>query len=557
MTSIGGGVSSAHNFMGLHFATTPQGFKPLDNQNKDIQGNKYLTAGQRHQMMADGYKKAHGFGNQISDSIHRNQAAAANARAQQTYSNAAANGNITRFEQRQINGANRDAKIANKQVEVDTARTHLGNVERNAARDGKITPWEQTSINSARGNLSRLEGELGRMKSNDRRLDARDARLNTPGARMGSAIQDAFHIGRNVGTPAPQPWTTPARLPDCRCGGFQVPGSGATSGRIGSHIAMDNGHLRFTNSNGVGFDGTKYLNSGERFQRMQSGADKAQFKFSDSVHQHQASQAQQRLSNAYANAGADGFRSNFEQRDINAAQRDVNIANKQVSYDTQRRHVGNLERQFAADGKITTSERQQLQSARQQLGAMGAELRNLRRDDARMDRQDAAVKNNPFAQFANNMGVANHHAQQFMQNFQPMRLPMPSFNPMSMIGGAFGMAGQMAGLAGQMAGVAGGMMGATAGMLGQSMIGGLSSGMANIAGQMMGMGTFANSMTGGVLGMAGGMLGMASSLTGSMAQVTAGILGGFMGGAAGGFSAGFALPGLSVSSTFSSSVRFA
>src|SRR5262245_55769660 len=139
-----GGVSQRHTgIFGIQYATTPTGTKILDGQGKDVQGNKYLTAGERAATMQDGYQKAHGFGNQINDSIHRGQAAAANQRAAQTYQNAAANGNITRFEQRQINSANRDAGIANKQVEVDNARTHLGEVKMNAARNGRITPGEQ------------------------------------------------------------------------------------------------------------------------------------------------------------------------------------------------------------------------------------------------------------------------------------------------------------------------------------------------------------------------------------------------------------------------------
>jgi hypothetical protein len=69
---------------------------------------------------------------------------------------AAANGNITKLEQRNINSANRDAGLRTSKSSVDNARTHLGNVKVSAARDGKITPAEQGNINAAQGNLNRL-----------------------------------------------------------------------------------------------------------------------------------------------------------------------------------------------------------------------------------------------------------------------------------------------------------------------------------------------------------------------------------------------------------------
>jgi hypothetical protein len=74
-----------------------------------------------------------------------------------------------------------------------------------------------------------------------------------------------------------------------------------------------------------------------------------------------------------ANARADGNISMFEQRDINNARRDVNIADKQVAVDTQRRHVGHLERQFSDDGKITMGERFRLNQERGKLNSMTAQ----------------------------------------------------------------------------------------------------------------------------------------------------------------------------------------
>jgi hypothetical protein len=56
-------VSQRHTgIFGIQYATTPTGTKLLDNQGKDVAGNKYLTAGQRAATMQDGYQKASGLG---------------------------------------------------------------------------------------------------------------------------------------------------------------------------------------------------------------------------------------------------------------------------------------------------------------------------------------------------------------------------------------------------------------------------------------------------------------------------------------------------------------
>lgn len=422
--TISGGVSTRQQFLGINYATSTNGQATLlNNKGVDASGTKHLTAHQRHATMADGFKKAHG--HQATDQAHKNQAAAANHRAGATYAQASANGNITKHEQRNINSANRDATIANKQVGVDDARKHLGHVKANAARDGRITPGEQQHINGAQGNLNRLQGELNTLKSKDARLDARDAKHNTLGHKIGSAIQDSIGIGKKV---APS-WGGPsAALPKPHIHtGFG--GSAHVSMGCGGVIGGSLGCIK-PNFNGGGHvhigAPPRNLGFGQQLNMMAQGNAKAQYTGRDFSHQMQANNANANVRNTYSNARADGKISMFERRDINNANRDANIANKQVSYDTQRRHVGNLEKNFAADGRLSFGERIQLGSERSKLGSMGRELSQLKSQDRAQDARDTAFKSNPFNQFANAIGVGSTPTAR--PPFHPMPLPRPIFS---------------------------------------------------------------------------------------------------------------------------------
>jgi hypothetical protein len=455
---ITSGVSTRHQIGGFNYATSTSGQAQLLNrQGVDAFGRQHLTAGQRTAMMADGYKKASGLGNRIGDAIHRGQASAASAHARATYANAARDGVVTKYEQRQIDSANRDARIAHKQVQVDQARTHLGNVQRNAALDGIITPSERNAINSARGNLNRLSGELNRMKSDDRRMDRADAKFfSNPLNRFQHHVDSA--IGR--GRPA---WPGPATLPQPHVhvgGGGPRIGIGC-GGCVGGHLGHIGGGFRLGGGIGFGTGGGvstgfgRVMGFGEQIGMMARGAAKAQYTASDFNHQLQAHEANARVGQAYANAG--GRIGLFDRININSAKRDANIANKQVAYDTQRRHVGQLEQRFAADGIMTPGERFQLGQARAKLGAMGRELNQLRASDRRADARDAAFKANPFNQFRNAISEGG-------SPFRPMALPRPALPSIgSMIGAAAGAVGSAVSSAiGLGAAVAGGPVGLAA-----------------------------------------------------------------------------------------------
>jgi hypothetical protein len=408
MTSIQrGGVSTRQQFLGINYASnTKGGVTLLNNKGVDKAGNKHLTASERFSMLKKGGANAQF---RASDASNRNAAAQANTRAKQTYQNAAANGTITRFEQREINSANRDAGIANKQVQVDNARRHLGHVQTRAAADGKITPAEQQQINSARSNLGRLSNELNQMKATDRRMDRADSKvLNSPLAKFGNAIDNAMGRGRQVGG-----FQKPMRHCGCMGGargqiGTRPPRIGRPrtqrfggSQRAGRHVAVDNGRLKFTNKQGIDRSGTKHMYRGERLNMMRQGSQKAKFSGADAANRHAAWKANNNVATTMRNAQADGKITRFEQRDIAGAKRDANIANKQVEYDTARRQLGAMERNFAADGKLTKTERRQLTQARANLGKLGAELNKLKTHDAKMDKADAAYKSNPFNKFLN------------------------------------------------------------------------------------------------------------------------------------------------------------
>jgi hypothetical protein len=222
-----------------------------------------------------------------------------------------------------------------------------------------------------------------------------------------------------------------------RCGGC----CGGCMGHIKPNLGNGGGHLHIGPP-------PRNLSFGQQIGMMANGNAKAQYTGRDFGHQVAANNANANARSTYANAAADGRISSFERRDINNANRGANIANKQVAYDTQRRHVGNLERNYAADGRLTMGERAHLSRERTQLGNMGRELNNLRAQDRAQDARDTAFKANPFNQFANAVGVGSTPA------FRPMSLPRPVFAGIaagataSLAGGAAAFAGVAAGAAG-------------------------------------------------------------------------------------------------------------
>ncbi len=391
---------------------------------------KYLGLRQQFRMMRRGHSKAKF---RSSDASHRWQARTANSRASRTYRKAAADGVITKYEQRQINGANRNRNIANMQVRYDSQRRHLGNVEMRAARDGKITPAESRHIRAARGRLNRTGRALGRMRANDRRMDRSDRKATT-GFRgffnkIRHNIDSALGIGRRVGGRRHRP----ARLPRPRVSRGRVRHHHHHPGRTSRRIVRDsNGwktqrtsvsrpRPRFTRTS-QGYrsrrTGNVYMFRSARGRMLRSGASKARNRISDSAHKWQAHKANHRVSNAYRRARSDGQIGLFDRRNINSAKRDRNIANKQVNYDNARKHLGRLEQRFAADGKLTPGEQRHLSAARNRLGRLGGQLRRLRAQDRRMDKADAAFKRNPFNQFRNDV------SERRLPFFRPMRPPI-------------------------------------------------------------------------------------------------------------------------------------
>src|SRR5688572_3737829 len=102
-----GSVSTRNQFLGINYATdTKVGVQLLGSKGVDAAGAKHLTRDERFNMMKEGRESARF---SVGDAVNRFQSSQANTRARATYQNAAKGGTITRFEDKQIAGAGRDA----------------------------------------------------------------------------------------------------------------------------------------------------------------------------------------------------------------------------------------------------------------------------------------------------------------------------------------------------------------------------------------------------------------------------------------------------------------
>ena len=73
-------------------------------------------------------------GAKIENPLGRLQAANAQERFNKTYKNAMVDGNIGSYDKRKVNSADRDAEIANKQVQADQVKQHVQSMAGRARR---------------------------------------------------------------------------------------------------------------------------------------------------------------------------------------------------------------------------------------------------------------------------------------------------------------------------------------------------------------------------------------------------------------------------------------
>jgi hypothetical protein len=129
---------------------------------------------------------------------------------------ALSDGRVSDKERRQIDGAGRDWKIAEKKVDLhDATKAHKQAVDQ-ALNDGRMTPAEQKRINDAQTKVDTLQKQLKGMETEDRMKD------------VGDALAD-FKPGGGLRPPTVPDFKLPDfklpdfKLPDLTPGGSRLP----------------------------------------------------------------------------------------------------------------------------------------------------------------------------------------------------------------------------------------------------------------------------------------------------------------------------------------------
>jgi hypothetical protein len=109
------------------------------------------------------------------------------------YAAASKGGLAEKHEQRNVDTASRDRQIAIKQVDLDQARTQVGQLERKAASAGKLTPQERTQLDAARTKVAGLQSELAAQRERDTKLatKAKEAKLEQDNAKIDAMMKES------------------------------------------------------------------------------------------------------------------------------------------------------------------------------------------------------------------------------------------------------------------------------------------------------------------------------------------------------------------------------
>jgi hypothetical protein len=170
-----------------------------------------------------------GIGSALEGALLRMGRDAAKDKYEATSKDALKDGKIDDREQRKINAAGRDWKIAEKKVDLHEAREAHKKATADALKDGYISDKEQKAINAAQGKIDKLQTQLDKMVAKDKIQDAADRILDAfdgakPGLKPGIP-QDKFPPIGPGGLFPPKDWKPlpDFKLPDLKLPDFKLP----------------------------------------------------------------------------------------------------------------------------------------------------------------------------------------------------------------------------------------------------------------------------------------------------------------------------------------------